>query len=64
LTNIDEETATVMLVKYGLETKIKLSASDMEVTKKLNEGKGIFCSVSINGVAYFLFDYLNVEVKV
>jgi len=53
-----------MLVKYGLETKIKLSSNDIAITKKLNEGKGIFCCVSINGVTYSLFDYLKVEVKV
>lgn len=64
LTAIDEESATVMLIKYGLESKIKMTGEDIEITKKLNEGKGIFYKASINGTVYSLFDYLTVDVRV
>ena len=53
-----------MLVKYGLESKIPLMAEDAEKTKKMNEGKGIFTKVSVNGKNYSLFDYVQVLVKV
>lgn len=53
-----------MLKKYGLESKLPLSGEDAEITKKLNQGRGIFTKVSIGGKVYNLFDYVEVLVKV
>lgn len=64
ITAIEESTVTVMLIKYGLETKIELSEQDAKATTKLNEGKGIFYRVEIEGRRCSLFEYLDVEVKV
>lgn len=63
-TQIDAENATLMLKKYGLESKLILSAEDAESTKKLNQGQGIFTKVSIAGKVYNFFDYVDVIVKV
>ena len=53
-----------MLTKYGLESKYSLTAGDAEKTKQMNQGKGIFTRVVIEGKEYKLFDYVQVVVKV
>lgn len=63
-TQIEAEQVTLMLKKYGLESKLALSAEDAETTKKLNQGRGIFTKVSLGGRVFDLFDYAEVLVKV
>jgi exosome complex exonuclease DIS3/RRP44 len=45
ITAIEEDSVTLMLIKYGLECKVPLTAVQAAQTKKLNEGKGIFYRV-------------------
>ena len=47
VTQIDAESVSVMLIKYGMETKIVLNEKDALLTKKLNEGSGIYLKASI-----------------
>ena len=63
-TQIDAQNATLLLVKYGLETKIALSPDESEQTKKMNQGCGIFSKVTLNNKKYALFDYVDVMVNV
>lgn len=51
-------------MKYGLESKRTLTEQEAAQTGKLNEGRGIFTKVSIDGKEYKLFDYVDVLVKV
>jgi exoribonuclease R len=64
VTAIDEDSVTIMLIKYGLESRIKLSAKDMVESKGLNIEGGIACRVNIEGRVLSLFEYVDVEVRV
>lgn len=64
ITAITEDSLTLMLIKYGLESKIAFSESEKKRVGELNSGRGVLTEAEAGGKVRKLFEYLEVEVQV
>jgi exosome complex exonuclease DIS3/RRP44 len=64
ITSLSEDYLSVMLIKYGLESRLEFNEQEKEQVKELNKSKKFIKEAVIQGKQVALFDYLNVEVKV
>lgn len=64
ITSINESSATIMLVKYGLECKYEFSPEEAQQTVEVNKGQGMYNQCVFNGKKFNLFDYADVTVAV